>query len=123
MTDPLHALRSAFARYREAIHSIKDDLHRDGAIQRFEYTFELSWKALKRELDLLGVNANSPRETLRLAGRNGLIDDVEIWFEFLKKRNLAAHGYREEYAISIESSFSAFEVEVSKIISLLDTSP
>ncbi len=45
-------LKAAFARFQEALRIRVDDLDRDGAIQRFEYTFELAWKAMKATLGL-----------------------------------------------------------------------
>jgi hypothetical protein len=33
----------------------------DGTIQRFEFTFELFWKTVRRALARQGVEANSPR--------------------------------------------------------------
>jgi nucleotidyltransferase substrate binding protein (TIGR01987 family) len=43
----------------------------DGTIQRFEFTFELFWKAVRRLLAGQGVEANSPRAVLQQAYRLG----------------------------------------------------
>ncbi|MFZ2661568.1 MAG: nucleotidyltransferase substrate binding protein, partial [Rhodoferax sp.] len=51
----------------------QDEELRDACIQRFEYTFELSWKMLKRRLELdlpdgQAVDAMSFRELMRSGG-------------------------------------------------------
>ena len=115
----LTPLKQAFARFCEAIVSIDDEIHRDGAIQRFEYTFELSWKTLKRFLAESGIRANSPREVFRLAARAQLIDDPLIWFDFLEKRNQLSHVYREEYAQQVEGAFLNFKLQVHLLIDRL----
>lgn len=57
-----------------------NDLERDGAIQRFEYCFELSWKVLKiiiknqNSLDIL-----TPKEVFKKAFKTGLIENELIW--------------------------------------------
>ncbi len=43
----LEKLNAAFKRLNEATEQAVDDLDRDGTIQRFEFTFELLWKATK----------------------------------------------------------------------------
>jgi nucleotidyltransferase substrate binding protein (TIGR01987 family) len=80
-----------------------------GTIQAFEYCFELSWKIMKRLLEERGKTANSPREVFRLGALEGFIDDPELWFDFLKKRNLTVHTYQEteiEKVLSICNPFS-----------------
>jgi nucleotidyltransferase substrate binding protein (TIGR01987 family) len=123
----LHSLKVAFARYQEALLIRSDDLHRDGTIQRFEYTLELTWKTLKRVLEERGLEVNSPKETFRLAAKEKLIGQVAQWFDFVEKRNLASHVYREEYARAIEAVFLPFESAVRGVIetieSLKKTSP
>lgn len=78
----------------------RNDLERDGVIQRFEYTFELCWKSIRRCLLFLGraeVSA-SPRPLLRDALTEHLIDDIEAWFAYLEARNLTSHIYHREQA-------------------------
>jgi nucleotidyltransferase substrate binding protein (TIGR01987 family) len=80
----------------------EDDLSRDGVIQRFEFTFELAWKALKAIFEEEGlVGLNSPKTVLREALSAGLISDDETWLAMLKDRNSTAHIYNEKLAIEI----------------------
>ena len=53
----LTALRNALASLQKAVvrwqgSEEQDEELRDACIQRFEYTFELSWKMLKRRLEI-----------------------------------------------------------------------
>jgi len=77
------------------------DLMRDGVIQRFEYTFELAWKPMRRYLRIYGferVETLTNRELFRLAAEQGLINDAEEWFDLLQARNRTSHVYDEDTA-------------------------
>lgn len=79
----------------------EQELMRDGVIQRFEYTFELSWKTLKRFLEEYGlerVDTLTNRELFRLGGEAGLLREVEPWLAYLRRRNQTSHIYSEEIA-------------------------
>ncbi|MBK9444478.1 MAG: nucleotidyltransferase substrate binding protein [Comamonadaceae bacterium] len=61
-----------------------------------KYTFELSWKMLKRRLELdlpdsQSVDAMSFRELMRSGGERGLLQDVDAWMVFRDKRNITSH--------------------------------
>lgn len=72
-----------------------NELEREGVIQRFEYTFELSWNVLKDRLEYDGVNIASvtPRQVIREAFQARLIEDCETWIDMLTDRNLMSHTY------------------------------
>jgi len=74
---------------------------RDATIQRFEYTIELYWKLLKKILLQEGVVTNAPREILKAAFQNQLIDQELSWLDMLKDRNSTSHTYDEELANNI----------------------
>ncbi|MDR0632206.1 MAG: nucleotidyltransferase substrate binding protein [Holosporaceae bacterium] len=70
---------------------------RSGVIQNFEVAYELSWKFMKRWLEInispdiiLGVTR---KEFYRIAAENSLITDVEKWWDFHKVRNRTSHTY------------------------------
>jgi nucleotidyltransferase substrate binding protein (TIGR01987 family) len=67
---------------------IENDIIYDGVIQRFEFTFELAWKLMKKFLEHTGItNINSPRATIREAFSYGLINDGEQWIGMMIDRN------------------------------------
>jgi len=70
-------------------------LEKAGIIQFFETTFELSWKLLKDYLEYQGFIVKSPRDTIKRAYENDLIDNGKTWLEALNDRNLTVHTYDE----------------------------
>ena len=78
----------------------QNDLERDGTIQRFEFTFELCWKSIRKLLHGFGKTevSASPKPIFRDALEENLISDIQLWFEFLEARNNIAHVYNEKQA-------------------------
>jgi nucleotidyltransferase substrate binding protein (TIGR01987 family) len=77
---------------------------RDGVIQRFEFTFELSWKTLRRYLKEYGLERPdllSNRELFRLGFEHELIGDPEKWFLYLRMRNMTSQVYDEARAAEV----------------------
>ena len=72
----------------------------DGTIQRFEFAFELYWKAMKAliELNTPSIEANSARAAIKAAIAAGWIDDEAAWLDLLDMRNATSHTYREAVA-------------------------
>lgn len=59
----------------------------------YEVAFEYIWKYFKRRADQAGMEIYSPRDALKAAAQLGLIDDLELWNNFLNARNLSVHDY------------------------------
>ena len=109
----------ALDRLTEALARPRDEpLVVDASIQRFEFTFELFWKLVGRLLAREGVDAPSPRATLRHAYRLSWLDDEARWLGMLEDRNLTSQTYREalaqeifdrlpEHAAALRSTLSA----------------
>ena len=89
-------LKDAVNKLDEGINKAKDQLDQDGVIQRFEFTFELLWKALKLFLTDEGIVTKSPKEALKEAFRFGLIKDENIFLDMLEDRNQTSHIYSED---------------------------
>jgi len=103
-------LSRALLKLSEALHSTVDsEIIRDGTIQRFEFSFELCWKLLKSVNTFLGTECFSPRDCVRIAAQNEIIDDPEKWFEYIKMRNFASHTYNEKLAEEIYNKIPDFE--------------
>ena len=88
------------------------DIVRDSVIQRFEYTYELSWKLLQRWLKINvspeDAEPRTKKDLFRLGAKMQMISDVEDWFEFAEGRNSVAHTYNEkkaEYVYAIALKF------------------
>ena len=95
-------LQKALATLAEALAAAKErpgDLFvRDAAIQRFEYSYELCIKSLRRQLEAM---ADSPsqidglgyKDMLRLALERKLLANTAPWFVFRELRNITSHTY------------------------------
>lgn len=73
----------------------------EGTVLNFSMTFDIAWKVMKdilvKKLEILDFAMGSPRETLRQAFANGLIDD-DTWIEILRSRNQLAYDYDGTFA-------------------------
>ena len=88
-----------------------DDVHRDAAIQRFEYTYEMCWKMMHRHLTwarVADVEKMGRRELFREAARSALIDDPVRWMRHHEARNATSHNYDERNAVKIFQHIRSF---------------
>jgi nucleotidyltransferase substrate binding protein (TIGR01987 family) len=105
------ALGNALDRFAEALtleSKYPVDIARDATIQRFEFTFELFWKTLKKIAQYKGSPANLPRDALAEAFRSQWIDDETAWMAMLADRNITSHVYRESDAEAIYAKLPAY---------------
>lgn len=96
----------ALGRLEEAVTSPASPLQSDAVLQRFEFTFELCWKALRIHLaETHGIEVSSPKGTLKEAFRHGLIenDEEKPALQMLEDRNRSTHVYDEPEAMEIFS--------------------
>src|SRR3989344_906445 len=108
----LDQLKNALERVKESLAEASkkpgDLTIRDGALQRFEFTFELVWKTLKEFCDEKGNSANNPKDIFRISADHEFITDPLPWFEFLKNRNAASHLYDEHKMEQVFSDLPSF---------------
>ena len=102
----------------------EDEELRDACIQRFEYTFELCWKTLKRQLEEevaspAEVNGYSFKQLIRVGGERGLVIDVVEWFDYREKRSLTSHVYDEEKARQVYAVISCFAESAASLLARL----
>ncbi|MBS0960397.1 nucleotidyltransferase substrate binding protein [Acetobacter thailandicus] len=102
-----------------------DEQLRDGLIQRFEFTYELSHKTLKRFLE---ANSASPEEydrmgfpdMIRSASEAGLLKSAwPQWSVFRKMRNLTSHTYNEATARQVVAIIPDFITEAEFLLTTL----
>lgn len=91
-----------------------------GAIQNFEFTYELCWKFMKRWLEnTLGntyVDGVSRRELYRIAAEHQLINDVDQWMVYHKARNITSHTYNEDRAEEVFQIARIFVADAKKLL-------
>lgn len=92
----VHRLEDAVIDYQ----NIPNDTVRDGMIQRFEFTFELGWKALKEYMVDAGMQNTMqfPKQVLREAYAAELISSEPVWLDMLNARNMTSHIYDDHTA-------------------------
>ena len=96
-----------------------NELKRDGAIQRFEYTYELCIKFIKRVLETVyadSVDTLAYRDLLRTAAERGLIEDVEQWFLYRDARNKTSHTYEGSVAADVYRVIPVFLPDSQKLL-------
>ena len=95
--------KNALARLQEALNEdlSKGNIIIDGTIQRFEFTFELSWKLAKFILSYNGIEAESPRMIIKEGFKIGILENGEGWINMLEDRNKTSHIYDEKQSLSI----------------------
>jgi len=132
----LNSLRNAVAALNAVLTTIDDvkmmrglnDIARrameSGAIQHFEFTYELCWKFMKRWLEM-NISPNTAegvtrRELFRLAAESRLIDDVDKWMQHDKARNLTSHTYDQKVAKSVYSAARNFAGDAQRLLEALE---
>ena len=97
-----------------------DDRDKAGAVQAFEFCFELAWKMMKRILLSLGQETGSPKDTFRKAALEKIIEDPELWFTFQEMRNLTSHTYEQRNLDAIVDIFDSFSQELKRVIQRME---
>jgi nucleotidyltransferase substrate binding protein (TIGR01987 family) len=118
-------LVNAVARLREGLQRHQreptDEQLRDGLIQRFEYTYELCHRMLRR---FVRQTAASPEEVDQMAFqdliRTGnqlglLLGDWPVWHRYRDLRAQTSHTYREETAQQVAETIPAFLAEAEHL--------
>jgi nucleotidyltransferase substrate binding protein (TIGR01987 family) len=118
MSLDITSLGNAVGRLREGLERHKreptDEQLRDGLIQRFEFTYELTHKMLKRYLK---ETAASPDEIdrmpfadlVRSGNAQGLLrDDWPAWRRFREMRARTSHTYDAEVTSQVASAIPGF---------------
>ena len=101
-----------------------DEELRDACIQRFEFTFELSWKSMRRRLALdlpssFDLGTMSYRDLIRVSADHGLLEDVAAWYLYRDKRNLTSHAYNAAIANDVFSAIPVFARHARDLLSKL----
>jgi nucleotidyltransferase substrate binding protein (TIGR01987 family) len=100
--EKLAQFERALATLKKAMLPDPSDLEIDGAIQRFEYCFELAWKSLKLQLEQTGVSGiSSPKAAIQKGFITGIVADEDEWLKILDDRNLSVLTYDEKTAREI----------------------
>ena len=109
----------ALARLEQALGVPEDAIVRDACIQRFEFTFEMAWKAIQAHARAQGLSCVSPRDCLRTAFRLGLVEDDPGWMAMVEDRNRTTHTYDEASARAIYAALPGHARLLANLLSRL----
>lgn len=101
-----------------------DEELRDAVIQRFEYTHELAFKMLKRQLEQESptpehIDHLAYNDLIREARERGFPVEVENWSRFRRARNLTSHAYDEAKAREVHTIALEFLPHVRHLLDTL----
>ena len=125
LTPLVNSLQSLDLALKEYARDQRNLFVRDSCIQRFEYTYELSWKFIKRYL-----MASEPGETkieelsfeslIRLASDRGLLKHGwDKWKFYRQARNDTSHTYNEDKALSVLQQLPDFYLDAAHLLKQL----
>lgn len=104
---------------------VSDDGIRDAVIQRFELTYSIVLKILRkyfieRAFIVDDVEHMSFNDMIRTANNLDLLkSNLEIWTNYRNMRNLTSHTYNEEIALKVVSIIPAFYEEILYLVDKL----
>jgi nucleotidyltransferase substrate binding protein (TIGR01987 family) len=123
LTKAHNSLEEILIRYEK---EYSDLAIRDAVIQRFEYTYSLALKMIRRYLELtldepMAVDGMDFNTIIRKSSEIGLIlNDLEKWTDYRLARNLASHTYDENKAMEVVSIVPEFASDVDFLLNELN---
>ena len=114
LTNAVIRLQEGWQRY---LQDTSDTQIRDGLIQRFEFTYEISHKILKRYLENASADPTqfdlmSFQDIIRTANeQNLLLGNWADWKQYRDMRARTSHTYDEETAIAVVQGIEKFLAE------------
>lgn len=135
MALDLSSLREALTALETSLRYLRSDLAADpgladqfraASIQAFEFTYELAFKFMKRQLEeIVAVPASIDEMTfmqvVRAAAEAGLLSDVSRFREYREARNITSHSYDRTKAERIASELPRFAADVADLLARLET--
>ncbi len=123
LTNVLNRLIEGNDRY---LKDINDSQIRDGLIQRYEFTYEISHKILKRHLELKSPNPEvfdsmAFSDLIRTGNEQSLLkNDWTKWKIFREMRSKSSHTYDEQIAKEVVSIIPDFIDEAKFLLAQLE---
>ena len=122
LDNAIARLDEGWTRYQRDVSDIQI---RDGLIQRFEFTYEISHKMLRRFLELTSANPAefdgvAFQDMIRTGNERGLLlGDWPAWRKYREMRSRTSHTYDEEVAIEVVKGIPAFQREAAHLLQRL----
>lgn len=127
-SSELSLLEDAIDRLDEAVQAMNDypfmTVVRDGAIKRFEFTYEMAIRCLRSRLRQ-GAQPEAGRfgyrTVIRYSADAGLLDDPEGWVRYTNSRQDTSHGYNEPVAVGVAAGIPQFAADARRLLNRLQT--
>jgi nucleotidyltransferase substrate binding protein (TIGR01987 family) len=123
LRNAVQRLREGLARHRVAP---ADEQLRDGLIQRFEFTYEISHRTLKRYLTEIAASADEIvrlpfADLIRAGNAAGLLrSDWPAWRGFREMRARTSHTYDSAVAAQVVAAIPDFLAEAEHLCAELE---
>jgi nucleotidyltransferase substrate binding protein (TIGR01987 family) len=123
LSKALRRLTEGLARYQG---DTADTQIRDGLVQRFEFTYEISHKMLKRYLEAASAtpasfDAMPFADLIRTANEQSLLlGNWTDWKRYREMRSLTSHTCDEAVAVEVVAGIPAFLAEVQYLLAQLE---
>ncbi len=103
VTHAVTQTRNALNRLDEAIGEPLDShaFMLDATLQRFEYSYEMLWKTLRKLFALKHIRVSNAWDAFKEAYAQQLISDKVLWKRIIEDRNRTVHHYSNEDATAI----------------------
>ncbi|HLG59328.1 MAG TPA: HI0074 family nucleotidyltransferase substrate-binding subunit [Vicinamibacterales bacterium] len=130
----LSALRDALAALDRSLGYLHSDFAKDvglreqfraASIQAFEFTYEVAFKMLKRQLEAMAgtpsaVDEMTFMQVVRAGAEAGLVLDVGRFQDYRGKRNITSHTYDQAKAEEIVAVLRDFASDVRFLLAELE---
>ena len=122
LQNAVQRLAEGLSRYQQ---DIQDLQIRDGLVQRFEFTYEISHKILKRYLTYISANPAEFedmrfQDLIRTANEQDLLRGNWLdWKQYREIRSRTSHTYDEEIAVQVVAGIPKFLMEAEHLLKKL----
>lgn len=130
----LTSLRSALAALEKSLGFLNSEMadnvdlreqFRAAAVQAFEFTHEVAFKMLKRQLEQMAadpttIDQMAYMDIVRSGAEAGLIADVARFRDYREKRNITSHTYDQAKAEQIVIVLNDFRDDIRLLLTELE---
>lgn len=131
----LTPLRNACAALEESLGFLHSDLARQNpalrrqfraaSIKAFEFTYELAYRMLKRQLEQIAetpseIDRMTYMQVIRSGAEAGLLTNVQGFQNYRDKRNITSHAYDEHKAEQVLAVLGDFATDVRALLAELE---
>lgn len=124
LQNAVSRLKEGWLRYQS---DITDTQIRDGLVQRFEFSYDISHKMIKRYLEMTSAtpaeyDSMAFADLIRSANEQGLLHgDWSDWRTYREMRSKTSHTYDEQVALEVVAGIPAFLSEAEYLLQQLQS--